>query len=588
MHATPPALGPASAEADDAESAAQALDRVFLRLRPTAIAAQCCATRVNQLISPFWTDRTGVRRLLPLLYLGADVTQIGLLRNDPRLHLGTRLAADAAQIAVASLSAVRDDYDEAIVSLIPGCALAIEAGARRGASGFIVPLVNGAVYAGARRLRGHRIRPGIISWQIAAALGGLGLAQYGKRQRAAEFERHRRQLAARLHQAEIEGRNDLTNGIDALIDEVQRVGVLIDLSTGRPSSNVAGAWKARLGEEIRSEFVFLGDELMRLQAAFNAGPSLRRLVTFDVPEGVGTVILTRDEASQLSSSLGSFVEAGGALVGRHRVVVEELRRGLSIRVGDVVVELPRDQRGPALDFDPIPGGFGWSAVWLVAAGGTSRESVPRWGAFGPAGAAIAAGFATHRARLVDRATTRPVAVGASALLSLIATVIQTLTMRSPRGAGGVSRFPFTLALRGYGMVTLLARRHLTTTQRWGAVGAGGLIGATGWFLTPKPRSRREGVADLVWPVQSVMLAGAIAAGIDEDAARLGARVREADDAALGRARSVGRLDTMRFAERCVAEARAALSSVSAELDEDLRVECERRLAACEARLTKLG
>lgn len=557
--------------------------RVFIDSRYALFIAQRCGTRVNQLISPLWDDRGFVRHSIPAALLGLDAAVFRWIKRDERLNLAPRLALDAAEVFFTALTAVRDDYDESAIPLVPGCPLAVEAAARMGLPGLVVPLVNGLAFASARRLRGREPKIGLIGWQVAGSVGGLALTSYGRRRRAAELERHRRELAARIERAETEGRSNIAAGTDALIDAVQRATVLVHLATGHDAENRAGTWKAELAHEIRQDYAFLGDVVVAFQSESNAVPDLRAIVQFDIDEAAGAVLLSRDQAAELRDRLSEL-----GLRGRHHVTARSDRSGTEVTIGDRTIRLALAERDVKLNFDAVPGGFAWSALWLAVANGKTRENVPAWASFGPAALALAAVFGLHRDGVRrGSVASRPKSLAITSVLTIGSTIVQTLTMGNVTGAGGTSRFPFTLSMRGYGLVAVLCWRDLSSRGRSAAGGVGLLNGVIGWLLTPKPRSRREGVADLAWPAQSVALAGSLAAAIDNDAAALAEALRADDYVALDEARERGRVAAEAFARTCVDEARETLRENGPELSPDVLAECERRLASCEARLADL-
>ncbi len=564
-----------------AEPELASLERLFLRTRKALILGQGCGTRFNQLISPLWDDRGPIRHSIPGAFLLSDLFVLRKLNDDARLRLGLRLAIDAAEIAISVLTAVRDDYDESAIPLFPGCALAVEAGGRLGWKGLVVPLVNGAAAAGARKVRKWPDRSGLIGWQVAGCVGGIALAAYGRRRRAGELELHRRQRAARIQRAEMEGRADIAATSDAVLDAVQRATVLVHLATGDSSSNVAGQWKEELAQQIRQEYAFLGDVITSYQAQANTVPDLRSLVRFNVNDAAGSLLLSREQATILHTELARIAPTGSVMV-----TARSDRDGTEVFVDDQVIHLLVPVRDLKLTFDPIPGGFAWMAVWLAVANGKTRENVPAWASFGPSLLALGAMLSAHYegARSEDGKCSRDRAVTMASALALASTVVQTKTMRNKFGAGGTSRFPFTLPQRGLGLVGMLAWRELSKKGRGLAIGAGLGNIVLGWMLSAKPRSRREGFADLIWPTQAVLLAGTLAKEIDDDAAISAKRIREQDEATFEQARHNGRRQAQEFAQRCLDEAVKTLETNQKRLTDELRVECENRLLVCTDRL----
>ena len=94
--------------------------QVFIDSRYALFIAQRCGTRINQLISPLWDDRGFVRHSIPAALLGVDLAVFRWIKRDERLNLAPRLALDAAEIFLTALVAVRDDYDESTIPLLPG------------------------------------------------------------------------------------------------------------------------------------------------------------------------------------------------------------------------------------------------------------------------------------------------------------------------------------------------------------------------------------------------------------------------------------------------------------------------------------
>ena len=144
------------------------VDPVLIRTRVPLHLAMRLGTRVNQLVSPFWADRSPVHRATTVALGVVDLAIARRLRSDPRLGLRLRLPLDAAELALAYATAVRDDYDEASVPAVMGGPLAVEAGARLGLKGLVVPAVNLTVGTLVRRALGQRPRTGTMAWQVAA------------------------------------------------------------------------------------------------------------------------------------------------------------------------------------------------------------------------------------------------------------------------------------------------------------------------------------------------------------------------------------------------------------------------------------
>lgn len=561
------------------------VDPVLIRTRVPLHLAMRLGTRVNQLVSPFWADRSPVHRATTVALGVVDLAIARRLRSDPRLGLRLRLPLDAAELALAYATAVRDDYDEASVPAVMGCPLAVEAGARLGLKGLVVPAVNLTVGTLVRRARGQRPRTGTMAWQVAATLGGVGIAAYGRRRRRAVVAQHHRNRVALELQAEIEGRHELAVGRHVVLDDIQRATALIDLTLREPRRhNPAGEWKAELATTTRAAFAYTGDVLSGWQARHNASsPDLRTVVRLHLPPHQAAVVLARSQADALEGALSR-----AHLRGTVPVEVRGRRDATEVIVDGRRIVLPVPLGQPRVAFDPVPGAFLWSALWLMVAGAASREHVPRWAAAGPAAAAVAMAVGAHRLgeRHGGRAP-RPTVTAWSVGLTLASTVLHIRTMRNTHGHGSTSRYPHSLAMRGFALVTVLAWSELDRRHRTATVTAGAAIPALAWHLSPSPRSGRELVAELAWPLQALALGGSLVAAIETDAERLGQELRTEDLQALHDARARGRVDALEFACRSLSEAEADLADNVGDLPRDIATEVRRRLDASRRRLESL-
>jgi hypothetical protein len=124
--------------------------------RAVLTAVQGLGSRFHQVVSPRAAAQTTGWRLAAALGATVDVAKAHVLARDDRFRLGSRLLLDAADLALWCVAA-GDDTDTSEDAVIPGAALATEAGARLGPIGLAVPVANAAVAAAVRRARGHRL-----------------------------------------------------------------------------------------------------------------------------------------------------------------------------------------------------------------------------------------------------------------------------------------------------------------------------------------------------------------------------------------------------------------------------------------------
>lgn len=189
--------------------------------RAVLTAVQGLGSRFHQVVSPRAAAQTTGWRLAAALGATVDVAKAHVLARDDRFRLGSRLLLDAADLALWCVAA-GDDTDTSEDAVIPGAALATEAGARLGPIGLAVPVANAAVAAAVRRARGHRLRLEQFSWQLMGTGGGWAVQVLAERRRRRLDAKHQADLAARAQQAELAGLHDVIAEHEGPIDILQR------------------------------------------------------------------------------------------------------------------------------------------------------------------------------------------------------------------------------------------------------------------------------------------------------------------------------------------------------------------------------
>ena len=241
---------------------------------------------------------------------------------------------------------------------------------------------------------------------------------------------------------------------------------------------------------------------------------------------------------------------------------------------------------PSLFFDPMPIALAMNAAWIAATTGAARDHV-RWSHVA-APVAITLGQAARSAVAMvhpdaDRAARGPCVRASGAALALAA-------LASPRGArslwtdGGVQRYPFTQALQGYLMVLRIAEAELPARTRrlaWGwAVGAIGL----GLAASPRPRSPRQLLAELVWPLTTAFSSAALAGSIDADSDTIRAELLDEERERLAAARRRGAERMLDLVRMSIEAAATSLELRRHELDDAIAAEAARRIEQAQARL----
>lgn len=560
-----------------------------VRTRSTLTLIEGLGSRLHQIVSPRGAAKTGAWRAAATASAAVDVAKARWLVRDQRFALGGRLALDAADLALWCIAA-RDDTDTSEDAVIPGVALAAEAGARLGAAGFVVPAVNACVAACVRRRRGHDLRLEQFTWQLMGVAGGAVLTRFARRRRAALEREHDRDLPAMLQTAQLAGLHDVVMINEGAIDVLQRATALVDL--GGPAGrrrDFAGAFKADIADAVRAHATYLRDALMVWQTRHNFQPDLHRAVIVELDPQAGTILLTSEQVQRLHDTLDAMDLSGRVAIAP--VDATEAARPYGHRnlmVNEAVIALPSAVAERTWRFDAIPTAFLMNICWLLQPTSRQREAVP-WSATALP-LAMSVGATVWSARRADRdgAASPRLALGLSFASTLTYTIASNLTMRQPYGADASaaeasSRFPWTLALQGYELVRSIVAADLDGPQRSLAAAASVAIVATGWLLAPDPRSARSLAAELQWVAATVIGARHLRHAIRDQADELAASVSADDDRATLAAYRRGRARALATIEAAVTDATRNLEAAQ-HLDAELRAEAERRLNAARALL----
>ena len=558
-----------------------------VRTRPTLTLVEGLGSRLHQTLSPRGAARSGGWRVIAAASAVVDIGKARWLARDERFAFGARLALDAADLAVWCVAA-RDDTDTSEDAVIPGVALAAEAGSRLGPAGFVVPVATACVAAAVRRRRGHRLRLEQFTWQVMGVAGGWMLTEFARRRRVALEREHDRDLRAMVQGAQLAGLHDVVMTNEGAIDVLQRATALVDLTgpAGR-RRDFAGAFKADIADAVRAHATYLRDALLVWQTRHNLQPDLRRAARIDLAPDDGTILLMVEQVQRLHAALDAMDVSGVVEVAPvDRAESARPYGDRDLRVNGTVLRLPSSVAERMWRFDAIPTAFLMNIGWLLQPTGKHREAVP-WSATALP-LAMSVGATVWSARRADRdgVASPRVALGVSLVSTVAYTVASSRTMRNPHAPTGdssgaapvASRFPWTLALQGYELVRSIVAVDLDASERfWAGAATAGIVG-TGWFLSPPPRSARSLAAELQWVAGTVVGARSLRDAIRDQADALAESVGVDDERLTREAYRRGRVRAHETIARAVAEAASALEAAE-HLDAPLRAEAERRLAA---------
>ncbi len=550
--------------------------------RPSLNTAMRLTSRAHEVLSRGGAVRGPLRAAALLLSLVGDAALVAALRRSGGSRVVLHAAANAADLGAWTTLSTAPGYSQLATAIGVSHPLAIEAGARYGPAGVGVPLLNAAVANSVRRWQGHRVLLSPFVWQVIAAAGGGGLARYARNRRRRVLTAHESALQAREVHAELTGLNEVTIGLGNVFDELQRATTLIRLAvdTAEPAAPVpdAATWKADVADRTRATHVYLADLLVRWQQHHNRRPDLGAVVALTLEPEVAPIVLTADDADRLWTEW-----SGLGLRGQHLVSVAERSRGrIVLAVGGHHVPVVPAVPEVDLTFDPLPGAFAWSAVWIASA--WPRDGVRRWAAIGPAAIALGLMRWTDRRRPLSQRD-RDATLLASSALTLATGLLQTRLVGSthipsPGVEGGIPRVPASLALRGHAFVVEMSRSKASPAALR-AAWASALVTIVGAYrLTARPRPVREFAAELTWVAMAASLAHTFTSSIERDSTELERSVTVHDARRLEEAAQRGRSVGAGAATAMLDEAVALLEATRADLPAELAAEVEQRVERC--------
>ena len=515
-----------------------------------------------------------------------DIVSAIVLRRSSRFAVGPRLAIDALDNALWSQGPTGLE-----LATMPGVPLAIEAGLRIGVAGLIVPVANATVTGCIRRLLGKPTSTGSFRYQAMAVALGAGIASYEANHHRVALARHEQGLEARIGAAHLAGQNDIATGADTVVDLLSRTTPLISMSGGSPTvGRMLADWRQSLAASTTEHATYLGIALAKWRRKHNDSQhDLAADVTFDLVEGHGTVLLSRDQAAWLESALDELLLRGTVAV----AVVDDAEarqpnQPRRLLINGRPLDVPADPRPGLVPFDVGPLGFLASSMWFADTL-FPGECEPRAWAVGPVAAAgpFLAMWA-HRAvaRRGEEAHARVLFVALGH--SLLHAVASTGTMRNLRNPEGIQRFPFLGGINMIAMMMPLYWLDLDTTQRAIAVVAIAFILGVGLVLFPEPIDWSHFVAELLWPAAAFYSMSTVRSQLAVDAKWLDDDLEAAAQGTLDNAFAEGRSYVLGLASETRYGAHRDFAVAREHLDERLSAEVERRLDEVDKRLEELA
>lgn len=439
-------------------------------------------------------------------FVTVDVIQWSGLRKPDRFGFKSRLAVDTIDVAIWSLAPYPPPgrYDLAVFIAAP---LAIEAGLRRRAAGFVVPAVILPVAGTVRMVSDRPVMPLTFLWLVMAVVCGVVLSGYGRRLRQqAETEWSERRSAG-CRQAYLAGENSVAMGASSVVDGIEAVLPIL----GRPPPgsalyNIADGWKTRLAQATSDQATYLGQALQEWAADHNRHPDLFSRVELSLAEGDGTTILTGMQAKTLNQCLDKLDPRGSVIVQLGDRERSELLPGAAVRlfVGHAAIDIPSDPRRPPRPYDPGPAAF--ILIGLLMLADIVGLLVPVAAALAVSSMFLGAAIVGHVLiiRYGDRSHGAMLVI--TAAVGIIYCAVITLTMHQPVSPAGVEGYP---VIPGLDLLAILGALYWRTGGRLGRVAV--LVGAPAvlvmaWLLHPLAMRPQDLALTIVWPLGAFLSA----------------------------------------------------------------------------------
>ena len=514
-----------------------------------------------------------------------DLAYTVALRRSDRFALIPRLAIDAVDCALWSQGDVGLD-----IATISGVPLGIEAGIGMGAAGLIVPVVNAAVTGLVRRSKGKPTSTGSFRYQVMVVALGAGIASYDAKCRRVALARHQQGLEARIGATQLAGQNEIATGADTVVDLLSRTTPLL-ASSNSPASvgRILADWRQSLATSTAEHATYLGIALARWQRRHNDSQhELVADVTFSITEGLGTILLSSEQATWLATALDGLAVRGTVTV--KAVDINEARppnRPRRLLIDGRMLTVPAELRPGLLPFDVGPWGFLTASLWFADSMAPSGCDCSPWAVGAVVSAGLPLALWAHRqvTRKGEAAHGRVLFVALAH--SLIHAVTATGTMRNTRNPEGLQRFPFIDGLNMLAMLLPVYWDDLDMTQRITSVVFIGVIVATGITLFPEPIKWSHLALAALWPAAAFYSMSTVRTQLESDTSRLNAELEKEDLAVLANAYAEGRSYVLGLVSETRYSARRSFTAVRGQLDERICAEVERRLDEVDERLGEL-
>jgi hypothetical protein len=428
-----------------------------------------------------------------------------------------------------------------------------------------------------------------MSWQFIAVATGIVIVYYDHRLQIANELEWSEETSATWDQAFLAGQNSIAMGADSVCDGLLGLAPRLPrVTAGSAFYTLLDSWKAQLRERTGRRAEYLGHALLVWRKLHNFHPDLSGDVELPgLPEGVGTVLLTRDQARSLTRELNRRQLKGDLCVQLMNPLVDRLPgTALDLSVNGSPIHLEADRYGRR-NYDPAPVLFLLTISWLFQSTSPSGPFVPASVAAPVSGLCVMAALWAHRRLAEEGPRARPAILHVAILIGLFYTVAGTTTMRHAV-AGGNQQFPMAAGLGGLGLLAGFYWSALDQHVRRRVILGALMICALGLQLTPGPLQLRGVLLVILWQGAGFLPAKRFGDVYHSAGAALDSQLQEERELLKERSFDEGRRWVIELVTLALLDAQDLFDAVRPTLPSDLEADTERRLKEVEARLVQLS
>jgi hypothetical protein len=534
------------------------------------------------------TDHAAALRATAIGFILLDLLVWTVLRRSARFLLVPRLILDACDAALWSVIWPQHTTNPTL----PGVPLAVEAGARLGLAGAIVPVTTYAAMAVARDAAGHDMSPMWAWYQLTGVLAGIGMAAYERSHTRAVRARHDEHLAARKSRAFSEGQASIAFGADTIVDRLTSIAPLLRTPEAPPlAADAVRTWREGLATEVGRGAEFLSTTLHRWRRLRMQHPDVASWVDPALREGDGTVLLSPTQAQWLHAHLDASIRSGRvAIQVADRAQAELAGRPRRFLVNGHTVEVPADAN-VLLPFDAGPILFVIGAAWSLGTMSEEADAMPWPVAVGGAVSCLAAAFSSHRLLRARGQVAYRAVVGLALAITASFAVAATAVLHEPHYVFGFEQGTYAATGALLAMPLMISSFYWPTLPLRARIGVPAVLAAVsvaGLVVGAQPFSGRDYLLALSNLPPPIIAAFTLATASHRAARQLEEEISASDDRLVESEFLAGRRAVYEIVDAARRDGWGRLLRVRRSLPVDQRHEIVRRLREIDVRLESLA